>query len=158
MIAPVILVLLFGSFTVFGMARDSYRAESATFTVADIVSRRNDVSKAFLDTTYAMFVRMLPATNTGVKFRVSSILMTKNGPKVDWTYPISPMTALTDAAIPTTKLPIVAINDSLVLVETQVGYTPLTGLLGLAKGYHSHIAANRPRTTAAIDAGDVKKK
>jgi Flp pilus assembly protein TadG len=157
-IAPCLMVLLFGSFTVFAMIRDSYRVESATFTVADIVSRRFDVSKAFLDTTYAMFVRMLPTTQTGASFRVSSVLMTDKGLKVAWSYPIAPMTALTDPAIPKAKLPAVAVNDSLILVETRVGYAPLTSILGFLPGTHEYLAANRPRMTAAIDGGDVVKK
>ncbi|MCW4115306.1 pilus assembly protein [Aurantimonas sp. MSK8Z-1] len=154
LLAPLLVLLLFGCFTLFLLFRDGYRAETATFTVADVVSRQSTVSSDFLNTTYAMFLRMLPDTQKGVAFRVSSLKMTGKALHVDWSYPIAPMTALTDATIPASGLPLVADGDSIVVVETSVGYQPATDMLGFASGRYSYLAANRPRFTAAIKKSD----
>jgi hypothetical protein len=150
LVAPVLALVLFSAAALFLLYRESYRAEAATFTVADILSRRNTVDATFLNTTYAMFLKMLPADAAKAGFRVSSLKMTGRELKVDWSFPIHPLPALTDAKALSDRLPTIAEGDSLVVVETSVAYRPVIDLIGLGSGSHVNVASNRPRFTAAI--------
>ncbi|WAJ28932.1 TadE/TadG family type IV pilus assembly protein [Antarcticirhabdus aurantiaca] len=150
LIVPVLAAILFGSLMLFLLHQESNRAEAATFTVADIVSRRSTVNKAFLDTNYAMFLKMLPARASDVTFRVSSLKMKAGKTEVAWSYPISPLGPLTDVNALSGRLPSIAEGDSLVIVETTTAYTPVVGFFGLTAGQFANVAANRPRFTAAI--------
>lgn len=150
LVVPVLVLVLFTASALFLLYRESSRAEAATFTVADILSRRNTVDRGFLDTSYAMFLKMLPADASQVTFRVSSLKMTKGAFRVDWSFPVSPLLPLTDAAVLEGRLPKIAEGDSLVVVETAVAYVPVVDLIGLGAGRHVNVAANRPRFTTAI--------
>ncbi|MFE1601444.1 TadE/TadG family type IV pilus assembly protein [Methylobacterium sp. ID0610] len=150
LIMPALVVLVGAGLVLFLLSQGANRAESATFTIADILSRKSTVNKTFLDTTYDMFVKMLPAASSEVTFRVSSIRKTKGTLAVDWSYPVAPLKALSDPAAIAANLPDIADSDSLIVVETGVAYVPAAGLIGIAAGSHVNVAATRPRFTASI--------
>ena len=153
-VAPVLIALFFGSVTAFLLFRDSGGAEKATFTVADILSRQTTVNNTSLDTVRALFTKMLPDSQAGIRLHISSLKKASGALSVDWSYASGSIPKLTTAAIPTGSLPIVSNGDSLILVETHVAYTPLSAFVGLTSGEYHNMAVNRPRFTAAITKSD----
>ncbi|MET0257310.1 MAG: TadE/TadG family type IV pilus assembly protein [Methylobacterium sp.] len=155
LIGPVLIILLLGCVTLFLAYRDSQDAEKATFTIADLLSRRTDpVDNAFLDTTQQLFLKMVSRSTERTKYRISSLTRVGGKFSVDWSYAVAPRTALRTADIPAASLPLVADGDSLILVETAVSYDPLFEGLGMTSGEHVNLAANRPRFIAAIAKSD----
>lgn len=149
-IAPTLSFVLLSTVSLFLMLRGQETVEMATFTIADIVSRQTTAGKTSLDVDYALFLKMLPGNAGAVQFRVSSLNKAPGGFSVGWSYAVAPMVKLTTAAIPASILPEVADGDSVILVETKVGYAPLYSTIGLSSGTYENVATNRPRFTAAI--------
>lgn len=153
-LGPVLVALLLGCVALFVLFRESQDAEKATFTVADILSRKTSVDNAYLGTANALFLKMLPAPGARTEFRVSSLKKASGAFTVDWSYAAAPLGKLVAAQIPLASLPLVADGDSLLLVETRVPYEPMFASVGLPSGRHVNTAAVRPRFTAAITKSD----
>lgn len=149
-IAPVLVLLLLGSTTLFSLMRDNGRCEKATFTIADLLSRKTDVNNTDLANMNQMFLKMTPASAASRTLRMTSIKKAAGKFTVDWSYAVSPLAKMTTTSIPITKLPEIADGDSFVLVETHVSYRPLFSIAGLVSGTHDKMAINRPRFTSAI--------
>ncbi|RIX97560.1 pilus assembly protein [Aureimonas flava] len=150
LIAPVLIALLLGTVTLFGLYRDSATAEKSTFTIGDILSRKTETTTADLDVNRAIFVAMAGHPVGETTFRVSSVMRKSGKFVVCWSYAPSPMVAMTDATIPTADMPVVADSDSVIFVETTVQSTPLFNTVGLPVTTLSNFSAARPRFSAAL--------
>lgn len=150
LIAPVLILLFLGSVTLFTAFSNSVMAEKASFTVADLLSRKTTVTTGDLQTVDALFQAMLPKSHGTTTFRVSSVKMANGALDVAWSWPRSPLTALKKADLASLHLPGVAEGDSVIVLETTVGYTPLAASVGLSAGSYRNIVANRPRFTSAV--------
>lgn len=150
LIAPVLVSLFLGSVTLFLSYSDSVTAEKASFTVADILSRKTTVNTSDLQIVDALFQAMLPPSHGATALRISSVKKANGTLDVAWSWPRSPMVALKKSDLPTLGLPLLAEGDSLIVLETTVAYAPLMASLGVEGGQYRNMVANRPRFTAAI--------
>ena len=147
---PVLLVIMFGAVALYVLFRDAKIAEKSTFTVGDIISRKTTVDTEFLDSSYQLFLRMTERPAADVKFRVSSLKKEPGGFKIAWSYAVAPEIALTDASVPSTKLPLVSVGDSLVIVETTVVPRSFKTYFPIGVSDYENAEFVRPRFTAAI--------
>lgn len=148
--APTFVALLLASVTLFTLVRVGVNSEKATFTVGDLVSRQTTVNDAFLAQLRQTFEHMVQGSDAGTGFRVTSVTKTNKKLSVDWSYAVSPMSALTTTTVPVAALPDIAEGDSLVLTETSVPYAPIFSSFGFLSGKHTNLSANRPRFTTTI--------
>lgn len=152
MIAPVLILLLLGTVTLFAATREAQRNEKATFTITDLISRYSDVNDTKLATVNALFDHMV--SNTASPIRVSSVLRNDKAFALQWSYAVTPYAKMTAATIPTSRLPDIAVGDTLIIVETQSPRLPMTTIGGLRPSSIDSFATARPRFVAAITKTD----
>lgn len=124
---PLITFWLVFSTAVFIAWDNRADAAKATFTIADIMSRRTDINPNFLTQLYNLNQRLI--TNDGRRnlLRISSVMRRPDGDlEVRWTCPMGGALPLADEDIPNEIIPEMALLDSVILVESRVPYTPIT--------------------------------
>ena len=136
MVAPLLLGLLIGGVTLFDMYRYAERAETVTYTIADLLSRRDFVDKKNLEDLHATHAALLGGTNERTRTRMSSVVkreIKENNGKgkakgkkktyelvVEWTYDSENVNECKPADnVPLHLVPDIAVNDSVVIVETD---------------------------------------
>ena len=88
--------------------------------------------------------------------RVTSIVYDGTSYGVDWSWAHDPDTSdgvtaeHTDATLPVADLPRIAPNDSVVLVEVDIPYTPITDIAGIPATNWTPSVIVRPRYIASI--------
>lgn len=158
LIAPVLLLLLLGGVTTFLLVRDSRSAERATFTISDILSRASTTSKKDLAASHALFLAMTRHTADDVRFRVTSLkkVEKKGGAKgesefvIDWPWAQAPQVERKELTTIADKLPLVAVGDSVLVIETSVTSRPLFPSLGFTALTFDFVSTNRPRFVGAL--------
>lgn len=155
-IAPVLLLLLLGGTTIFVLVRESRMTERATFTVSDLISRATAVTPSELSTQHALFLAITRHPADDVRFRVTSLKKVEGKKKgeslfeIDWSWAAAPQVRRTDVASIAGTLPLVAVGDSALLVETSLTSKPLFSYLGLSPQTFTFVSANRPRFVGAL--------
>lgn len=142
---PLITFWLVFSTAVFIAWDNRADAAKATFTIADIMSRRVTVDAGFLEQVYNLNQRLI--TNVDDRgdspirrhniLRISSVMRNSDGDlEVQWSCSMHGPTAntttpsvlqgLVDQTIPTSVIPTMAVLDSVLVVESFVPYIPIT--------------------------------
>ncbi|MGV6811078.1 MAG: TadE/TadG family type IV pilus assembly protein [Brevirhabdus sp.] len=137
LVTPILAFVLYMSYVFFDAYRIKNTAQKATYTIADLLSRRTDgIDEAYMDGMKELF-DFLAKTDPGTTdIRVSSVLYKKNKDlyKVKWSYVSGEnMSSLTTSELKDYKdmMPEVANKDYLILVETFVNYEPpVQGVVG----------------------------
>ncbi|MBB3997646.1 TadE/TadG family type IV pilus assembly protein [Aureimonas pseudogalii] len=150
LLAPLLIVLLLASVTLFDLYRSAKTAEAASFNVSDILSRQLEVNNGFLAMTYKIFLRSTGRSEASVRYRVTSIKTVEGAAVIDWSYAVSPSVKMTAADLKTLKLPLLSKNDSVVLVETWSKQSPLSEILGRVFSDLYLPVFARPRYTSSI--------
>lgn len=149
LLAPVLLVLLLGTVTVFHLFRNAQNLEKATYTVGDILSRQTVVTPAVLTDMLSLVGHTVPIGGAGA-LRVSSISKVGGALVVDWTKTAGASASVGTSEIPMNVVPDIADGDSVLVTESFVPYTALISGFGLdAITFHYH-AVQRPRFVGSI--------
>jgi Flp pilus assembly protein TadG len=148
LLAPVLLLLLLGTVTLFDLFRTLQSVEKATFTVGDMMSRETGaMTSAKLDSMLTL-TRQMVATASDGGLRVSSIIKQGGTMTVQWTRTVGanvPNTALNMAVLPD-----VAEGDSVLLTESFVPHRAFVRLFGIGDIVFGAQAAHRPRFVSSI--------
>lgn len=150
LIAPIVLILLLGSVTVFVMVREDQTAKMSTYTAADMVSRQAKVNDSYLNFVYTLFLNVAKRTSSEAAIRVTSVTKSGNNIKVDWSFAKAPLNKMTTPMIPHARLPMFGDGESLVITETTMQYSPLSKFIGWNDGERYNISVSRPRFAKAI--------
>lgn len=137
LVTPILAFVLYMSYVFFDAYRIKNTAQKATYTIADLLSRRTDgIDEAYMEGMKELF-DFLAKTDPGTTdLRVSSILYKADVAlnEVKWSYVSGDnMPLLTDEMLQleVDKIPATADGDYLILVETFVSYEPpVQGIVG----------------------------
>ena len=155
LIAPLFIILMFSAFTIFDLFRADSIANKATFTIGDFMSRQTEATDPVFKQVKDMMQRLARNDVGQPLIRISSITRMSeepNGFSVDWTYN-SGSGELSAKDIDLTKLPDIAVNDSIILTETYVNVYPFMAIvIGEKNGLFTfeHNAVTRPRFVGRI--------
>lgn len=157
-VLPLLLGLFLSGVTLFDVYRFAERAETTTYTIADILSRRENTDKDDLRDIHAMHIALLEGTARDVRTRVSSVVfrqVRRRGPfrqrfklVPEWTYDsANPDNRCRPADdLPLDLVPAVALNESVIIVETEAGKSLFsTRLTGNQRMDFDDVAIVRPR-------------
>lgn len=151
-IAPLLILLLLASFTIFDLVRAANIADKSTFTIGDFISRQTEATDSVLAQAKAMMQRLARNDVGNPQIRISSVLRTSEGFIVQWTYN-SEKGELSKSKLDTRHIPDIAINDSVIFTETIVTVSPFMVVsIGNDKGLFTfeHRAVTRPRFVGRI--------
>ena len=149
LLAPVLLMVLIGTTTVFDIFRNAQNVEKATFTVGDILSRQTSISDTSLNALMSIMRHTVPTAEDGA-LRVTSL--TRKGSKLeqDWSKIVGNSTSVGSAPIPKDILPQIANGDSVILTESFVPHSAMFAAFGLDVVVFKGRAVHRPRFVGTI--------
>ena len=149
LLAPVLLLVLVGTVTVFDMFRNAQNVEKATFTVGDILSRQTSISKASLHALMSMMRHTVPTAEDG-GLRVTSLTRKSGKLEQDWTKIVGNAESVGSEPIPQDILPDIADGDSVILTESFVPHSAMFAAFGLDVVVFKGRAVHRPRFVGTI--------
>ncbi len=152
---PLLVLWLMGSYVFFDIYKSESKASKAAYAIADIMSRQEDVDQAELLDYYTLLDRLLPRASDDKWMRISSISYDEANEayEVEWSYvraPLGDAQKMTNETIPENDLPMVADNDSVILVEIEIPYTPIVSSVGLTNLEWKPRVVMRPRFIAKV--------
>lgn len=148
LLAPVLLLVLLSTVTLFDLFRTLQSVEKATFTVGDMMSREQGaMTQAKLDGMLILTRQMLPTASDG-GLRVSSIAKQGGALVVQWSKTVG--TNVPSSPLPASIIPDVAEGDSVLLTESFIPHRAFFGLFGADTMQFGAQAAHRPRFVSSI--------
>ena len=159
LVFPLLAVWLITSYVIFDVFKSQSQAGKAAYTIADIVSRREEVNAALLDDLYVLLDRLLPRASDNKWMRISSITFDGTDYSVDWSHVTNPSVVfdtpntaaeLEDDDIPVSLMPAFATSDSIILVELDIPYFPIYSRSGIGPKTWDPKIVVRPRYIARI--------
>jgi len=154
LIMPVLILWFVGSIVFFDAFDSRATAQRTAHTIADIISRQNQVDNTFIDRMLTLQNRMLPREQVGV-VRVSSLEIDGAGDlEVLWSYATDGSPALVPADIPADILPNMQIGESVVLVDTSVPFTPIADWVGIVAQVWKNRVVTQPRFVTILQNPD----
>ncbi|MGA0539410.1 TadE/TadG family type IV pilus assembly protein [Neotabrizicola sp. VNH66] len=147
-----LLPLLIWAFLALFIYWDAFRtineSQKASYAVADLISRQNDVPLSFVNGMDDV-MEMMITNSPNVKVRITSVEWDRDDNRHYVLFSRSPgneMPSLTTAQmVPLRgKIPIMADHDSVVIVETETDYKPLFDV-GIAPQTFTNFVVTRPR-------------
>lgn len=147
LLAPVLLLLLLGTVTLFDLFRNLQSVEKATFTVGDMMSRQSVMSQTTLNDMLSLMRHMVPTANDG-GLRVSSIGKQGGVLVVRWSHKTG--SNVPNTALPASVIPDVAEGDSVLLTESFVPHQAFSGAFGVGAVTFGTQSAHRPRFVSSI--------
>ncbi|MHA6296898.1 TadE/TadG family type IV pilus assembly protein [Devosia sp. CAU 1758] len=147
LLAPVLLLLLIGTVTLFDLFRNLQSVEKATFTVGDMMSRQTAMSQATLDEMLSLMRHMVPTASDG-GLRVSSIVKEDGVLVVRWSHKAG--MNVPDTPLPESVIPDIAEGDSVLLTESFVPHRAFSGAFGVGAVTFGTQSAHRPRFVSSI--------
>lgn len=151
---PLLFMLLAGSFVYFDLFRASSKAVKATHTLGDIVARQTSVDAAFLNDLLPILDASVHVNGTGKWLRVTSIRYDADADtpyQVLWSHVTDGGTPLGDDDIPLTIMPALADEDTVILTETNIPFTPVGGrMFGFGEVEYTSRLTFRPRFIQSI--------
>ena len=153
---PLLLWAVLGLFLYWEAFRTINQAQKMAYSISDLVSRRETVDTTFINGMQPV-ANFLMTDAPDVRIRITSIRYIAADDKMELLFSKSPMNKvaqLTEADINTpafrARIPIMANQDSVVVVETGVSYSPgahgiLNQSFGMTDGYFNDFIVTRPR-------------
>lgn len=152
LIAPMMIVVLFGAIELTELLATNRRAENTTASVADVISRDTTVSNAEVtDLWNAASALMFPNASGPMKMRVSSIQVeTASSAKVLWSEGVNGYTARSKGSAMTLPAGMMVAGTSVVIAESSYNYVPPIGVfLDIAIDL-KHVEYRRPRVADPV--------
>ncbi len=151
LIAPVMIVILFGVIELSLMLTADRKVTRATSAIADLVAQDDIITASEMtDIFIASGAIMQPYDTTGLKMRVSSVVMAANGSvAVDWSQgkQMTPRAAGSKVSVPSGLL---QPNTSIIMAEVNYNYTSSLGTFLSAPILFKDTFYLRPRRTAKV--------
>lgn len=148
-VLPFILWWFAGSFVYFDAFKSRNISLKAAYTLSDIVSRQTEASRAFLDSLNSLLDNMIHQSNDNW-IRVSSIKYGEDEThSVLWSYATKGHEPLVDEMLLAERIPIMSINEEVLVTETFTPYAPAFNV-GLSARTFEHFLISRPRFTSQL--------
>lgn len=157
---PLLVLWLIASYVFFDVYRSESKAAKAVYTVADILSRQEEVNEPLLEDLDVLVDELIPRASDQKWMRVSSIVYDGTDYLVDWSHAMNPILngdpdqnlveELANGDIPVDIMPTLADTDSIIFVELNVPYSPIVSDIGLTDQTWEPRAIVRPRYIARI--------
>ena len=160
-VAPLLFIVIIAGFEFFDAFKSYGRAAKVTYTIADNLSRREDIDESKVTELHALMNALLPWMNGAKTLTITSITYDEDdGYVCDWSkHSNRKMTMDINAAVNgsmlittefTDILPSIAVGDSVILVETTIPHRTLFSMFGLRDLVWYNQIAIRPRFTSKL--------
>ena len=161
-ILPALIAIYAGSFVFFDAARTDTLAMKATYTISDILSREEEIDEPFLEGLTSLMTFLVPM-EAAPKVRVSLITYNDDAPesnkyRVEWSYAnagsnLGKLTQ-TDLDNDTAWIPIMGDDETVVVTESYVLYSPVFDVGWAAPSVFKNIMVTRPRFASTLTKTD----
>ena len=160
-ILPALLVIFAISWLYFDVMRQQAISQKANYTIGDIISRETEIlDDAYIDNARNLLFHLAQAQGDDVDLRVSVVQYNKTGKGVSagnerydlvWSVARGDWPALTDSDLTNYEslLPILAVGDQTIIVETRDWYQPLVNLANDGFDIRSY-SFTRPRFASQV--------
>lgn len=151
---PIILWAFFGMFIFWDIFSTVNRNLKATYTIADLISREPDpMSQSYLEGLGDVY-NMLVRSDGSSTIRVSVVSNKINGSgdeelALEWSYGTGAMLSRTTLDGISEAIPIMAVGDNLIIVETKTNWTPMMNF-GLRPRDVTNRVITSPRFVAQV--------
>jgi len=152
LIAPMMIVVLFGAIELTELLATNRRAENTTASIADVISRDTTVNNAEItDLWKAASALMFPNASGPLKMRVSSIQVeSASSAKVLWSEGANGYSPRSKGSAMTLPAGMMVAGTSVVIAESSYNYVPPIGVfLDIAINL-DHIEYRRPRVADPV--------
>lgn len=144
-ITPFLAWTFVASFVFFDAYRVYTTSVKATYTIADVISREQQLFPRDMEGFASIFSHMVRHTGD-IQMRVSQIRWEDDEYRVDWSEAVGGQARLFDVNMPALadQLPVMVTGERLVLVETFVPYEPFFDI-GMELTSFNNFTFTRPR-------------
>lgn len=155
LVAPLLVLLLFGSVELTEVLNCNRRAENTTASLADIVARDTEITNQELaDLWSAASSLMFPNSTSPLKMRISSVrILSATQAQVLWSDGYNGYTARAPNSPITLPAGMMTPNTSIIVAETSYQYTPPIGVFLNVAFPLDHIEYRRPRIADPVTRG-----
>ncbi|MFZ1469200.1 MAG: hypothetical protein WAT09_09495 [Paracoccaceae bacterium] len=147
---PLLIWVFMALFVYWDAFRTINQAQKATYSVSDLMSRQGDVDMTFIN-GMKVVTKYLMNGEPAVKIRITSVKYKASTNKMQVLFSKSPgnqLPSLTDTEMNKTtmrnRIPVMADQDSILLVETEIGYDPAFEV-GIPNHVFKNFVITRPR-------------
>jgi Flp pilus assembly protein TadG len=147
---PLLLWTFLALFVYWDAFRTINQAQKATYSIADMISRQSDLDTTFINGTQTV-TEYLMNNSSSVKIRITSVKYVAATNKMRRIFSKSPgnkLVPLTDADLNMpamrARIPLMANQDSIVIVETEIGHNPAFSV-GIPNHFFDNFVVTRPR-------------
>lgn len=147
-ILPIMIWAYLTMFTIFDSYRQYTTQQKAVYTISDLISRQATPMDAdFLDGTHTLFEALTRTVGVpGMRVTVAKFDFTANEYQVVWSRTRGGMIGLQSADVAdwTNRLPVLAQDDQIIIVETSSAFVPVFDI-GLTPQTINNFVFTRPR-------------
>ncbi|MGR3640740.1 TadE/TadG family type IV pilus assembly protein [Alterinioella nitratireducens] len=151
-VMPILTWIFIASFVFFDAFRVYNTSIKATYSVADVMSRRtNTISSTDIEGLAEVF-QFLTRNTSGSSLRITQITRQTGGYRIDWSHGTDGLTYLRASDFPAIvdQIPIMAFGDRMLLVETFLPHRPAFNV-GLSDQEFVNFTVTRPRFAGQVD-------
>ena len=150
-VMPILAWVFIASFVFFDAFRVYNTSIKATYSVADVLSRRTASIAASDIEGLADVFQFLTRNTAGSALRITQITRQAGGYRIDWSHGTDGMTYLRASDFPgiIDRIPIMAFGDRMLLVESYLPYRPAFNA-GLAEQEYVNFTVTRPRFAGQV--------
>lgn len=162
LILPALIFVYGATFVFFDANRSNTLAMKTTYTISDILSREDEVDEPFLDGLTKLMVRLVDS-NAAPRLRVSLIRYNDDARageeySLAWSYSAAdsdqPKMTEEELRADLSWVPVMADDETLVVVETQVLYQPIFNVGWSDRVVWTNRMVTRSRFTSMLDKTD----
>ena len=147
---PVLVWTFMALFVYWDAFRTINQAQKANYSISDLISRQENIDMSFINGVQSV-TEYLMNNPSSIKIRITSVKYVAGTNKMKVLFSKSPgnaLPALTEgqmnAPAMRARIPVMANQDSVVIVETQISYNPAFSV-GIPNHFFSNFVVTRPR-------------
>ncbi len=150
-VMPILTWVFIASFVFFDAFRVYNTSIKATYSVADVLSRRTDSIAASDIEGLAEVFQFLTRNTAGSALRITQITRQDGGYRIDWSHGTDGLTYLRASNFPeiVDRIPIMAFGDRMLLVESILPHRPAFNA-GLSDQEFVNFTVTRPRFAGQV--------
>ena len=137
-----------------GVLFDGYMSRNQTAKVAttltDIVARQTEVSDTFMAELDALKNELLTRSDGSGELRVSSLRFVDGAYEVLWSKAPGALEPMTADKVPVSVIPVMSANDTVVMIELIVPWTPFFNLAVMGPQVWNFALTSRPRFASEV--------
>ena len=151
LVLPLLIWAYIGSFVFFDAFRTYNTSVKASYTIADLISRQQEMIGPDDIVGYANIMTHIVRDTPPIRMRVTQIGMVDGDYQVDWSHGVNGAARLFTATLPQIedRLPLMGNGERVVVVETTVFYSPPFDL-GLTDIDFDNFTLVRPRYAGQV--------